>query len=167
MALTSTITAKIAATQTAASDLGTSSFPLAYSESNSLANGTAASQADLLFSDTRTLSASGTEDLDLSGSLSDAFGNTLAFVKVKSILIVASSDNTNDVQVEPAAANGFLGPFAAVGDQLDIPPGGSIMLNAPVNGWTVTAGSGDLLTITNSAGTTSVEYDIVIVGTSA
>jgi hypothetical protein len=31
----------------------------------------------------------------------------------------------------------------------------------------VTAGTGDLLTVTNSAGSTSVTYDIIIIGASA
>ena len=66
MALTTKITARINATQTSANDLGTSSFPMAFSQINNLLDGTASSQADLLFSDQRTLTASSNEDLDLS-----------------------------------------------------------------------------------------------------
>lgn len=167
MALTTKITARINATQTAANDLGTSSFPMAYSQVVSLLDGTAANQADLMFSDQRTLTASSNEDLDLAGSLSGAFGATLNFAKIKAIAVYAASGNTNNVQVGPATTNGFLGPFADASDQLDIPPGGQILLTAPVNGWTVTATTGDLLNIANSAAGTSVTYDIVLIGTSA
>jgi hypothetical protein len=34
-------------------------------------------------------------------------------------------------------------------------------------GWGVTAGTGDLLKVANSAGSTSVNYDIVVIGNSA
>lgn len=167
MALTTTITTKINASQSAVNDLGTASFPVDYRSTVSLASGTGASQADLLFTDTRTIAASGTEDLDLAGSLVDALGNTLTFVTVKAILIKASSANTNNVTVSPAAANGFLGPFNAAADLVSVPPGGMFMVQAPVAGWTVTAGTGDLLTIANSGAGTGVTYDVIIVGTSA
>ena len=132
MTLATTIAIKVIATQVSSADLADATFPLNYSDSTSMATGTGASQSDLLFTDQRTIAASSTEDLDLSGSLSDAFGNTLAFVKVKAITIIAASENTNNVTVSPASSNGFLGPFADASDLLAIPPGGFITLTAPV-----------------------------------
>ena len=167
MTLATTIAIKVIATQVSSADLADATFPLNYSDSTSMATGTGASQSDLLFTDQRTIAASSTEDLDLSGSLSDAFGNTLAFVKVKAITVKAASANTNNVTVSPASANGFLGPFADASDLLAIPPGGFITLTAPVSGWTVTASTGDLLTIANSGAGTEVVYDVIIIGTSA
>jgi len=167
MSLTTTLKLQILADQKGAADLGTPGFPLNHNRTTQLANGTGSNQADLLFSDQRTLGASATEDLELAGSLTDALGATLTFAKVRAIMISASPDNANNVEVMPAAANGFLGPFADASDQLDIPPGGRIYLEAPVSGWDVTAGTADLLTITNSAGGTGVTYDVIIVGASA
>jgi len=167
MSLTTTLKVQIQADQKGSNDLGTPGFPLNNTKTTQLASGTGSNQADLLFTDQRTLAASATEDLDLAGSLTDALGATLNFVKVKAIMISAAAANTNNVEVTPGAANGFLGPFADASDQLDIPPGGRIYLEAPVSGWTVTAGTGDLLTITNSAGSTGVTYDVIIVGASA
>ena len=167
MSLVTTITTRVKATQGGANDLGSPTFPLNNLNTINLADGTGASQADLLFSDTRTLTASATEDLDLAGGLTDVFGSVLTYVKVKAIIIKAASGNTNNVEVKPAAANGFLGPFNAAADTLEIPPSGQISLFAPVNGWAVTAGTGDLLTITNGSSGTSVTYDIIIIGTSA
>ena len=167
MSLSTKIATYYIVSQTVTNDLVTVYFDMSKKDDDTLATGTGASQADLVFADTRTLAASATEDLDLAGSLVDALGNTLTFVKVKAIYIKAASGNTNNVEVTPAAANGFLGPFNAAADQVDIAPGGSMNLTAPVAGWTVTAGTGDLITITNSAGTTGVTYDIVIIGTSA
>lgn len=167
MSLTSIISTKYTVEQVGSNDLGTLKFDINKQFKDTMASGTGASQADLVFADTRTLGASATEDLDLAGTLVDALGDTLTFVKVKAIYISASADNTNNVEVTPAAANGFLGPFNAAADQVDIPPGGSLHLTAPVSGWTVTAGTGDLITVTNSAAGTGVTYDVIIVGTSA
>lgn len=167
MALITTITTKINASQSNANDLGTASFPVDYKSIISLGNGTGSSQSDLLFTDRRTIALSSTEDLDLAGGLTDALGNVLTFVKVKTILIKASSANTNNVTVSPAAVNGFLGPFNAAADLISVSPNGMMLVQAPVAGWAVTAGTGDLLTIANSGAGTSVTYDIIIVGTSA
>jgi len=167
MSLITTITTRVKATQIGANDLGSPSFPLNNLNTINLADGTGSSQADLLFSDSRTITASANEDLDLSGGLTGVFGATLTFVKIKAIVIKASSGNTNNVEVKPATTNGFLGPFNAAADTLIIPPGGAISLFAPTAGWAVTAGTGDLLNIANSGAGTSVTYDIIIIGTSA
>ena len=143
------------------------SFDMDKNDKTAMATGTGSSQSDLIYADSRTLTASSTENLDLAGSLTDALGNTLTFVNVKSIYIKADSGNTNNVEVTPEATNGFVGCFNALTDQVDIPPSGSFLVTAPVSGWAVTASTGDLLTITNSAGATSVTYEIVIIGTSA
>jgi hypothetical protein len=133
-----------------------------------LSLGTLAKQADLLFTDTRTLAASATENLDLAGGLSDAFGAVLTFVEVVGILVEASAANTNDVVVGGAATNGFVGPFGDVTDKLVVKPGGFAFLAAPVNpAWPVVAGTGDLLKVANSAAGTGVDYTITIVGRSA
>lgn len=167
MALTTTILTKITAKQTGTNDLGTPSFPVEYNATTSLGSGTGDSLADQLFTDQRTIAASGTEDLDLAGGLTDAFGATLTFAKIKTIMIKADPGNTNNVTVKPATTNGFLGPFNAAADTLSIPPAGSVLLQAPASGWVVTADTGDLLTIANSSSGTGVTYDIILVGTSA
>jgi hypothetical protein len=166
MAVTAAIEVRATGAQTSALDLGTASFPFALSAALSLSDGTGASAADRVFTDTRTLAASATEDLDLAGSLTDAFGATITFAKVKAIIIAAAAANTNDVQVTRPASNG-VPIFLAAGDGLAIKAGGVFVLAWPGTGVTVTAATGDLLTLTNSAGSTPVTYSIVILGTSA
>jgi hypothetical protein len=165
--LSTTLSIGVSARQAHAEDLGSGTFSMTYSKTKQLPTGTSSGKADLLFSDTRTIAASGNEDLDLAGGLEDAFGQTLTFVKVKSIYIKAADGNTNSVIVKPAASNGFTGPFGAAAHQVSIPPGGWFAITAPAAGWTVTADTGDLLHIANSSGTTGVTYDVSIVGTSA
>lgn len=166
MSLSTTLHAAIDAESTGANDLAAPTVKLKLSTASTrLDDGTAASQADKLFMDQRTVAGSGNEDLNLT-TLVDHFGVALALAKVKSILIKAASGNTDDVVVSPAATNGFLGPFGDASDALSVPPGGSIMLNAPVNGWAVTATTADLINVA-AGGATAVTYDVVLVGTSA
>ena len=166
MSVSATIKASVSGSQSGAKDLGTVSFPFALAANSSLADGTGAGQADVLFTDSRTLAASATEDLDLAGSLTDALGATLTMAKLKFVMIKAASGNTNDVVLSRPAANG-VPLFDAAGDSIAIKPGGVFMWAVPGSGVTVTAGTGDLLTLTNSAAGTSVSYDIVLMGTSA
>lgn len=166
MALTSTLNFSISGSQTNALDLGTASHPFSLASNFSLASGTGANQADRAFSDTRTLGASATEDLDLAGVLTDAFGAVITFAKIKAIVIKAAAANTNNVNLSrPAGATG-VPLFLAISDGLIIPPGYTFAWFGPGTGITVTPTSGDLFTLTNSAGGTGVTYDVVIIGTS-
>jgi hypothetical protein len=165
--LKTVLTAQLLATLSNPLDLVTGAAPLEYSKKMTWTSGTTADKADLVFSDTRTLAASATEDLDLAGSLSSIYGATLTFVELKALLVVASTANTNNVNLTRPASNG-VPLFLAASDGIPIPPGGFFYWACPADGKvTVTAGTGDLLTLTNSAGSTSVTYDVVIIGASA
>lgn len=147
-------------------DLGSSSFPLRVSASHTLANGTGADQIGSMFSDQRTLTASATEELDLAGVLTDLYGQTITFTKIRAILIKAAAANANNVLVGGAASNAFSTFLGDATDVIVIRPGGTLLLVAPdATGYAVTAGTGDKLKIANSAGGTSVVYDIVLLGT--
>lgn len=152
---------------TGANDLGTPTTPLAELATVSLTGGTGTGQADLLFADERTLAASATESLDLSGSLADPFGVTLAFVKVKCIYVFANAANTNNVIIGAAASNQFVGPFGDATDTVSVKPGGVFVSCHGGAGWAVANGSTDLLKIANSGGTTGVTYRLVLAGTTA
>jgi len=167
MTLVSDLTVKAACTLSRTLDLGAVSAPLSLTERIRLASGTGADQADLLFHDTRTLAASATEDLDLAGSLTDALGTSLTFARIKGLIVAAAAGNTNNVNVTRPASNG-VPLFLAASDGIPVRPGGVFAWFAPdATAVAVTGGTGDLLTFTNSAGSTSVTYDVVIVGASA
>lgn len=165
MTLNVQILQKIAGTQESALDVGTAKLPILFNKVNNLANGTGANQANQMFTDERTIAASGNEDLDLAGSLSDAFGNTITFTKVKAIMVVADAGNTNDVEVTRPAING-LPLFMAAGDGISLTPGASFTMVFPdADGVAVTADTGDLLNIANSSSGTGVTYTVIIIGT--
>lgn len=169
MAVTASVSVGVNGSQTTLLDLGTATFPFSASSSIPHTSGTGAGQVDLAFTDTRTLAASATENLDLAGSLTDAFGATITFARIKAIYISAAAGNTNDVQVTRPASNGV--PFLmAAGDGIALRKGAGFAWwtgAADATGVAVTAGTGDLITVTNSAGTTSVTYTVVIIGCSA
>lgn len=151
-------------TQVGSNDLGSPKMALNVEKVLSLLEGTdATNKANILFSDTRTLAASANEDIDLAGALTGAFGTTITAAEIVAIFIAAAPGNTNNVNVTRPASNGFIGPFLATGDGFGVKPGEWLPLVSQ-SGWVVTAGTGDLLNIANSAGSTSVTYDIVIVG---
>jgi hypothetical protein len=167
MAMTSRVDLRLTATLTNALDLVTVDSPLVYTSQTDLISGTGAGAADMQWSDTRTLAASGTEDLDLSGSLTGPFGTTLAFARIKGLLIKAAAANTNNVQLIRPSSTG-VPLFLAAGDGISIKPGGLFLWVAPdATGIAVTNSTGDSITLTNSGGTTGVTYDIVVIGASA
>ena len=165
-----TLTAKVAASISAefdsALDIGSVSYPVNFGANYLLTDGTGANQANQLFTDIRTLTASSTEDLDLSGVLLNAYGTACVFTKIKAIIVTAAAANTNDVLVGGAAATQVTSFFGDVTDVVKVKPGGMFMLVAPdATGYAITAGTADLLKVANSAGGTSVTYTIVLIGT--
>lgn len=167
MGLKTTIKAAIEYKLTGSPDLGSAIAKFDGWPETVLEGGTTAQKADVVFSDTITLSASGSQNLDLAGSLENALGGAAVFAKVKAIAVKASPANTNDVVVGGAGSNTFDGPFADSSDKINVAPGGVLLVTAPAAGWDVTADTGDILTVANGAGGTSVTFDIIIIGTSA
>lgn len=166
MPLTTIIDANLSAALTSALDLVTAAAPLTLNTRITMPTGVGTGQADLAWSDTRTVIASGTDAVDLAGSLSGNLGGTLTIVKLKAILVRAAAANTNNVRINRPASNG-VPLFIAASDGIDVLPGGLFLWVAPGAGVTVTPATGDLINIDNSGAGTSVTYDVVLIGTSA
>lgn len=150
-------------------DLATASVPLAKTYQTVLADGFAAGQADKIFHDTRTLTASSNEDLDLAGVLADPLGLTLTFARIKALIVAAAATNVNNVVVGAAASNAWATLLGAT-HTITLRPGAVFAAVAGVadaTGYAVTAGTGDLLRVTNGGAGTSVSYDIIVIGASA
>lgn len=140
---------------------------LAKRYSLSWATGTAANQADKMWHNQSTLASGLNEDIDLAGTLTDAFGLPLTMVKLKAIVISAAAANTTNLSVTAKGTNGV--PFLlALGDGVVLYPGGLFVLAAPGAGGlaTVAAGTADLINVLNGSGNPAT-YDVIVVGTSA
>lgn len=169
MPLTTRLSVTASAQQTTTLDLGSASAQIAKPYTIDLADGTAAGQANRIFHDTRTLAASATEDLDLAGVLTDAFGVSLTFARIKGLIVSAAAANTNNVILGGAASNGFISWVGAATHTLTIRPGATLALMAgaaDATGYVVTAATADLLRVANSGAGTSVSYDVILVGCS-
>ncbi|GHA28678.1 hypothetical protein GCM10010372_30590 [Streptomyces tauricus] len=151
-------------------DLGTARAPQILARRMSLGSGSGAGNADRLFSDRRTLAASASEDLDLAGTaLIDAFGAQVTFARVKGLVIAAAAGNTNNLLVGASSGNQWATLLNSTG-VVTLRPGAFLAVgtgDADPTGYAVTASTGDLLKIANSAAGTSVTYDIHIIGASA
>jgi hypothetical protein len=167
MPLTTKVRAVIEASLEGAHDFSLPKFTLPAQADIVMLSGTTNGKADVLFADQRTLAASASENIDLAGALADPLGVAAVFAEVTAILVRAAAGNANNVLVSQAATNGFAGPFTGADEPVSVQPGGAALFVAPNAGWPVTAGTGDLLTIANSAAGSSVTYDLVIVGRSA
>lgn len=168
MPLTTNVSLLVRALLTGATDHAPLTAPHALSYATGWASGVAANQADLVWSDKRTLAASANEDLDLAGVLAGALGGTVTFARVKLLMVLADAANTNNVVVGAAAATAWVGPFGAGTHTVAVQPGGCALFAAPgATAWPVGAGATDFLRIANSAGGTSVTYDVLAIGASA
>lgn len=152
----------------AVSELVSQAVKISKSYSFSFGDGTGANQADRMFADQRTLADGASETLDCVGLLSPFFGATaIAMVKLKLCLIVAATTNTTNLTVSRGASNGVL-LFTAVSSGVAALKPGMPFLWADTSAAAVavTTGTGDLITVTNSAGAAAI-YDVFLLGASA
>jgi hypothetical protein len=164
MSVSATLDINLKGTIYGVNDLGTPQMPFALNERVTLDPGSAAGQANLVFTDTRTIAASSNDDLDLAGVLAHPLGGTITFAVVRAIIVRAAAGNTNNVVIGAAASNQFVGPFGAATHTLALRPGEEMVVTNCGAGWTVTAGTGDILRIANGGAGTPVTYDIVLIG---
>lgn len=170
MALTSKVRVEVTATQAPTVDLGSATRSGTVSLAISLADGAAAGQANVAWFDSGTLAASANVDLDLAAGLTDSFGNSLTFAKVKAIVVKAAAGNTNNIIVGGAASAQFATWAGAAAHTVTVKPGGVFALavgSGDLNGYAVTATTADLLRLANSGAGTSVAYEVAIVGTAS
>lgn len=162
-----TLAVSLAATLNQSLKLQAGGLPINYARTLGLSNGSGAGQADRIWADTRTLAASALEDLDLAGTLVDGFGQVITLARVKAIVIAAAGANANNLVVGGAAANAFVNWVGAATHTITVRPGGLFVLaSTDAVGYAVTAGTGDLLRVTNGGAGTAVTYDIVVIGSS-
>lgn len=126
--------------------------------------GTGDNQAKNIYCKKLTVTASGNQDLDLAGGITNNLGETITFTQVKLLIIaIDSPDGTKVVRVGPqSVSNAWQGPFGDTSDYLNVHEWQAIA-NPNSGGWTVTAGTGDILRIHNPGGS-SVDVHVLIVG---
>lgn len=151
--------------QISTNDIGTPGMPFDIEAVLDFVPGTdATNKADRLFLDKRTLASAGTENLDLAGSLVDAFGQTITDAEVVAIFLRADPANTTDLTFFGAASNAFNANLSGTTPKITLRPGDFTMLSSK-SGWAVTAGTGDIILAANASGA-AASYDVAIIGRS-
>jgi hypothetical protein len=165
VALATRISLQVLAELTSSTDLAPLSAPLNFLREIVLTSGTGLGQADRIFADRRTVNASATDTIDLTGSLTDIAGAAFAPAKLKAIILHNPGPQTLELTRPADTGVPFL---KTAGDAIPVPAGSTFHLaTAAAAGLaTVTAGTGDEITIVNGAGN-AVVYDLVLIGTSA
>ena len=131
----------------------------------SLTYGTGSGQANWAYYASRTVATVTADNLDLSGSLTDGLGNTISATKLKLLAVAVSSpDGTKALRVGPrGVSNAAQLNFGGVASTDYQTVTTWHVIYEPVAGYTITAGTGDILGIYNpSAG--SVTYSILMAG---
>jgi hypothetical protein len=169
MPVTAEITAKLKVRQTGSNDFGGPDFSGDMSRVVQLTDGTGENQANIAWMDERTVLTGANDDIDLAGVLTDAFGASVVGAEIVCLFIInkpqsssAAANTTNlTVGVGTNPVTGYLGGTTPTLGP--IRPGNFAMLAGPnVGGFgVVTAGTGDILRVANSAGA-SATYQIGI-----
>lgn len=165
MSLSGSMTAAISATQTPASAplQSTATDKVVDGEVFSFTDGSGDSQANKIWREDYTISASGTQTIDLvGGGLTDRFGASVSFTTIKGLMLTVQTTD-GEVVISPAGANAFDALFGS-GADIPVKEGGVLCWFAPNDGVSVSAGS-DSLTLTNSSGAASVTCQLTIIGT--
>ncbi len=172
MALTSTILARISATFTGTSQVGGQTFAPKLEKVIQTADGTGANQADLIYAAERTVGDGADDDIDLAGVLTDAFGATITSAEGVALLVINQqadgTANTTDLTIG-AGTNPWLGFLGGTTPTVGpIKPGGIVLIAAgdAAGIGAITAGTADILRISNSAGAGNT-YQIAVIARSA
>ncbi len=124
---------------------------------------------DHVYHESYSIANAAEQVVDLAGTLTDKWGNTITFTKVN--LIMISSDvaltiggGTGGAGAADAFAAAATTLFAADDDMVNIVAGGWFIIAAPgAAGYVPVAGTADVLCISNDSGGTA-EVDVIIMG---
>lgn len=154
---------KVDLLETITRDLGSKSIQHFKKIAQAFTDGTGDDQLKKVYSDSQAATASVT--YDLAGGLTDGDGSAITFTTIKLIVIAAAAANAVNVEVGANASNDFATIFGNATDKLIIPPGGTLLLMAPDDGYAVTAGTGDILKV--AAASSTAAWDILLAGITA
>lgn len=139
-----------------------------YSQAFSSTATSPVASSNQLWADRRFVTTStGTDDLDLAGSLTNFFGETITFATIRVLVIfnraIVAGD---DIDIGGAAANPITSILDGSGTaKMTVRASGLLVLTAPMDGYAVAGGSADTLRVTHAGSSEAITYDIVVIGT--
>lgn len=143
-----------------------------FTYTKSMTNGTGASASRYIYAKQHTIAGGATLNLDLAGSLTDFYGTTITFTKVKVIYVeLATTTTATSIKVGGHATAG-LANWITSADTLDNDQPGVVVRNGgcfllactDATGYAVTATTEDILSIVNQDGSNSATVNVCIIG---
>ena len=119
-------------------------------------NLTGTNPANIIFTEQRTLAASGSYTYDMSTGLTDFLGTSIALTR---IFAIAISSTTGTVVYAPGATNGLEWFLGGTSPTISIPAGAGFIFTTPT--FQAVSGTDKTLTLSSSAGAT---YKIAFLG---
>ncbi len=117
----------------------------------------------------QVLATSAADSHDLSGALTDPYGDAVVFSKIRLIWLVNTSptlDPASAASLKVGAGSNPLAAFSDVSDALPVAPGGMVLLiNPTLAGVTVTAATGDIFKVLNLSASELARYMLLVLGT--
>lgn len=111
------------------------------------------------------LAASGSVTVDLSGSETGPFGNTINLSKLKYIHVNnTSNDRSTPTNSEIKVETNGIGFVSGTSPAVHIGSGGCFINTSFRVGWTITNGSADTITITNTSSEHAATYELCVLG---
>lgn len=159
--VTGKITGSLSSIFSKSLDVGSVDATPTLSISDAFTNGTGANKIEAAIIKADSIAASDTEDIDLAGVIADPAGDTVTMTKVKGFLIKNTSTSGDGISI----GGTFISWLGAAGDLVKLPAGASLMVSNPsADGYAVTAGSADIITLTNLDALNAQTYEIEVIG---
>ena len=165
MPQTSVVSANLSFIKTATPSGGAANATQGLSMLRNLPTGTADGSADIGWvSLARSLTTGATEDIDVRGALTDAFGIAVASVELVGLAVQSAATNTTNLTIGNGS-NPLQMFFGATTHSIILKPKDFFVWYG-FAGWATTAGTADIIKVANAAGATAL-YDIAFLGRSA
>jgi hypothetical protein len=143
--------------------IGQNGFP---AQDITYTDGSGTNQGHIYFCNSYTIAGTTANNIDLNAAVTDDMGQTVTMVVVKEIIVaIDSPDGSMKVRVGPQGqSNPFIGPWSGGQGATvyeDVYTVGRWSM--PFAGWTVTAGTGDILGLYNP-GATAITVHVLVIG---
>lgn len=139
--------------------------PAVQFQSNLTVNSVASGGVNLVYAKQRTIASSGAPDtIDLNGVLFGPGGDAVNIVKL--VGAVFKNENVSQILTIGAGSNPFTAWLGGTTPTIKLGKSGVFCNFNPIDGWTVTAGSADIITVTSDGGT-DVLYSVFLFGRNA
>jgi hypothetical protein len=150
--------------ETLTQDMGDKQFKFLKQFLQSFSDGTGLGQIQKLYGDLFSQAQSVNNDIDLNPGPAGAFGAVL-FNTLKGIIVINDAASPGNITVGNVT-NGITSPFGAATHSQIVAPGGIYAnLNPSAIGFTVTAGTADLVRIASAANAGTYTGAVVLLGT--